>query len=131
MNIANSFIQYLVSAGYGTFGTDLFVGGAPQEAPDEIMWVVAGGGQPIQRADSGEVIKQYILNVFFRSTDQEVVYDTLQELEVELNAGNCTQLANFDTIDMEATQFPADQDLDNEDRSVGLLQVTITTYYKE
>jgi hypothetical protein len=45
-----------------------------------------------------------------------------------VNKNACTQLTNFDTIDMEATLLNTDQDIANEDRTVGLVQVTVTVY---
>lgn len=73
-------------------------------------------------------MKQYLISVYMRSLDASLVYDQLQALEESLNSDGCTSLNGYDTIDIEATTFPTDQDLDNEDRTVGLLQATITTY---
>ena len=66
--------------------------------------------------------------MYYRSKDQELVYDTLQELEEAINSDKCATLVDYETVEMEATSFPTDQDLDVEDRTVGLLQITITTY---
>ena len=132
MNIAKDFADYLITQGFGTvFGTDVFVGGVPANAPDASWWVVSAGGSPETRNQTGEVRKNYILNVFYRSSDEESVYNEMQELEIELNKSNCLQLANFDTIELQATIFPADQDIDSEERTIGTVQVQITTYYKE
>jgi hypothetical protein len=128
MTISKSFATYLQSAGFGTLGTNLYIGGAPMDAPDTCMWILAGGGSPIVKNQTGEKVKQYFLSVFYRSTDAEDVDDTLHALEVNLNSPTCPQLTDFDTIEIECTSFPTDQDIDNENRTEGLLQVTITNY---
>ncbi len=130
MNIAESFVTYMEGLGLGTLGTDIFIAGAPKSAPASCWWVVLNGGIPL-KTDTGEVQKEYSLNVYYRSNSQSGVYDQLNNFEIEVNKAHCTQLTGFDTIDMSAITFPTDQDLDNEDRTVGLTQVTITTYYKE
>jgi hypothetical protein len=105
------------------------VGSAPLNVADTIWWVIAAGGNPIQRNQTGERFKNYTLDVYYRSTDAEAVYNTLQDFEQFINTASCDQLAGFDTIEMQATLFPTDQDLDADDRTVGLVQITITTYY--
>ena len=117
--------------GFGTFGTDIFIGVAPQNAPDPCYWLTTSGGSPESRNDTGEVIKIYTINLYYRNTDAEDVYNKMQELEVEFNKANCTQLNGFDTIQLSATLFPTDQDIDNEERTVGIIEITVKTYYKE
>lgn len=131
MNIAKSFVEYMEDQLLGTFGDDIFIGVAPQGAPDKCYWINTSGGAPQSRNQTGEVIKNYVLDVFYRNTDAEDVYDTIQALEILLNNGNCTQLSGFDTIEIQATLFPTDQDIDNQERTVGLIQVGVKTYYKE
>lgn len=128
MNIAKSFIEYMEIESLGTFGTDLYIGAAPLDAPDRIWWVVSAGGTPIGKNHTGEKVKNYILSIYYRNNDAEDVYNTIESFEALLNAGNCTQLNGYDTIEIEATSFAADQDLDNEDRTIGLIQATITVY---
>ena len=128
MNIARSFVTYMEGQSLGTFGTDIFIGAVPQDAPDPCWWLMTSGGAPQSRNDTGEVVKVYVLDLFYRNTDAEDVYEVLQALEVLLNTGNCTQLSGFDTIEIQALLFPTDQDIDDQDRTVGLTQVTIKTY---
>ncbi len=131
MNITEAFSEYIADLGYGVFGTDMFIGSAPIDAPNTCIWLVGSGGSPILRNQTGEVTKNYTIDVFYRSSSSEAVYNLLQALEVEINKANCTQLNGFDTIEMQAVLFPSDQDIDNEDRTVGLVQVLVKTYYKE
>ena len=128
MNIAKSFASYLQAEAYGTEGVNLFVGSAPKDAPDTCMWVVKSGGDNVSSNITGERQKRYQLNVYFRSADPEDVNDNLEELETEINADACTQLSGYDTIEMEALLFPEDQDIDDEERTVGMMQVNIYVY---
>lgn len=128
MNIVRAFVDFMEDEGFGTFGSDLFIGVAPYDAEDACWWVIAAGGTPVLRNETGEKLKQYTLNVYYRSNDAADVYETLFDLEQSLNAGDCAELENFDTMDIEALLFPADQDIDAQERSVGLVQVTITIY---
>lgn len=128
MNIARSFSLYMESLSLGTFGTDLYIGSVPLNADDPVWWIVTSGGSTESKNQTGEKVKQYILNVYYRNTDAEDVYETLQDFEETVNSDACTQLQGFDTIELEATQFASDQDIDNQDATVGLIQVTIRTY---
>jgi hypothetical protein len=130
MNISESFAEYLVSLGIGTLGQNIFIGNAPSSnmVIDSIWWIVSSGGNPIRRNSTGESLKSYTINVFYRDRDYKTVYDELNTLEESINCDNCTALNDYDTISIEANSFPIDNDLDNEDRKVGLLQVNLTTY---
>lgn len=132
MNIAESFVEAMIGLGFGTtLGVDVFIGGVPQSAPSAAWWVLYSGGSPFSKNKTAELQKNYRLNVFYRSTDAKDVYDKMQDLEIALNRPGCINLSDFDTIEVEATLFPTDQDIDSEERTVGLLEVSIKTYYKE
>ncbi len=131
MNITKAFTTYMESEGFGTFGGDLFIGGAPLEAPASCWWVVSSGGAPELKNSTGEMLKAYVLGVYYRDTDTEQVYEKLQQLEELINSIVCVQLDSYETVNMEALGFPADQDLDAEDRTVGLLQVTVVIHQSE
>ena len=128
MNVAKSFVEYMESLGMGTFSTDIFVGGIPQDAPDNSWWVISSGGSPIRKNHTGERIKDYILDVFYRNTNAEDVYESIQEFEEEINSKGCVQLSGYDTVEMEASILSTDRDIDNEDRVLSLLQVRISIY---
>lgn len=132
MNIVEAFIEYMIAAGFGTaLGTDVFIGSVPQDAPSTAYWLTTAGGGILSKNATGEKQKSYLLQVFYRNMDAEDVYNELQELEIELNKPNCAQLTGFDTIEMEAVSFPTDNDIDLEERTVGVIQVVVRTYYKE
>lgn len=128
MNIAESFVEYMEDLSMGTLGSTIYINSVPQEAPDAVWWVVKSGGSPVRKNSTGERVKDYILSVYYRDTDAEQVYELMQDFEEEINSKGCIQLDGYDTIEMEASIFTADQDLDNEDRVVGLISVRITVY---
>lgn len=127
MTILESFAQLMADNGFGVLGTDLFLGSAPNE-PTSLWWIVALGGTPTVRADTGEKIKEYILTVFYRNNDAQDVNQRLQELEEFLNNKDCKDLSGYDTLDIEASGFFTDNDLDLEDRALGSIEVTAKVY---
>lgn len=127
MTLKRSFAQYMESLSLGTLGDDIFITSAPLNVAP-CWWIIATGGTPVITNQTGERIKNYIISVYYRDVDAETVDETLQSFEALLNTGNCDQLEGFNTIDMSVTTFPADQDIDVQDRSVGLAQVSIQTY---
>lgn len=130
MNIAEAFAQYMEDQGYGTLGTNLQIGGVSLSAPDECWWVVFEGGSSIIKNQTGEKLKRYNLDVFFRSRNGSTVYDTLHDFEQTINSLSCIELEDFDVIEVEATSFPTDRDLDDVDRTIGLVKISLTTYYQ-
>lgn len=130
MSLVNALANYLAGVTGTTLGQTLFIGEAPSsnKVADAIWWIVENGGSILQKNATGETTKSYQFNVFYRSRDYEAIKDAMYDLEADLNCDSCSQLSGFDTVDIEATTFPIDNDLDNEDRKVGLIQITITTY---
>lgn len=130
MNIAESFATYLATQSGSTIGQDLFIGQAPSsnKVPDSVWSVTASGGAKEISLRSGESVKNYLLEVRYRNRDYETVYNKLHSLEEALNDGDCKELAGFTIISIEATTFPIDDDLDAEDRKIGMLVATIITH---
>ncbi len=129
MSLVSAFATYMQDLGLGTLGTDIFIGLAPSsnQVADPIYWLVASGGNPIRTASGGN-ISEYTVEVYYRSTSYQDVYDKLNSLQESLNCDGCVELDDLDTIDITAFSYPIDNDLDSEDRKVGLLQVTISAY---
>jgi hypothetical protein len=126
--ISESFIKFLEEEGIATFNTDLYLSQVPDDAPDATYWVLTSGGNTIQKLRTGEKVKQYFVSTFYRSTKAKDVERNLFRLEELLNCLTCVQFEGFEVLEVEATQFPSDTDLDNEDRRVGLLQTNIRVY---
>ena len=131
MNVAKAFATYLQDElSVATIGQDLYIGHAPSstKAPSTLWWIKAFGGDPITRLSTGETMKQYIVEINYRNRDYETVYEQLQSVEENINSDTCSQITGFDTVDLEATTFPIDNDLDSEDRKIGLLRITLTIF---
>lgn len=129
--VSESFIAWLESQNVATFKVDLYLSQVPDDAPDDCYWVITSGGSPIQKLRTGEKVKQYFVSVYYRSTKAKHIEKNMFKLEELLNKPNCLQLEGFETIEVEADQFPSDIDFDSEDRRVGLLQANIKIYKKE
>lgn len=127
-NIARDFVTYMENQGLGEFSTNIYIGGAPQDSPDRTWWIISNGGTPITKNSTGERQKRYILQVYYRSEDQEDVANRLEAFETHLNSKQCFELDNYDIIEVEATVFPTDDDLDNTERTVGLIEVSLLIY---
>lgn len=130
MTLAQTFAEYLENLGYGIFEQDIFIGLAPSsnKVPDAIFWIIATGGSITSETTTGERMKQYTVDIFYRDTNYQTVYETLESLEHELNCTGCVELEDIDVVDISATNFMVDEDLDSEDRKVGLLQLTLTVF---
>ena len=130
MSLASSFATYLQTLGIATIGQDLFISQAPSsnKVPDSIWWVIASGGEVERNLKTNSKMKSYLVEVFYRNRDYNTVYESLHELEEDLNGAGCIQLSGFETVQIEASTFPVDDDLDSEDRKIGLLQAKITRY---
>jgi hypothetical protein len=137
MNVSQAFANYLQDLGIATLGQDLLIGRAPDineklsdgsRVPDNLWWILTDGGSPIKKNQTGESMKSYQVLVYCRNTDYKTIEDTMFQLEEDINCDGCTQLEGVDTIDIEASVFPIDEDLDSEERKVGLLRATIIVY---
>lgn len=131
MNIASSFAEYMESTDVATIGQDLYIARAPSSntenvdgdpIPQNIWWLVANGGFKRGKLDV------YSLNIYYRDRNALCVYDKLQQLSDAITCAGCLELTGFEVVEVETTGFHSDQDIDNEERTVGLLQVEITTY---
>ena len=130
MTIAESFVDYMEELDVGTSGQNIFIGETPPSnyVDDNLWWVIQSGGSKTLKAFTGESIKQYSLLVYNRGRDYGLVSSRLSNLEETLNCPSCVELDGYEVLEMEVVQFPTDQDLDSEDRKVGLLQINIKTY---
>lgn len=129
MNILRAFVEYLEFLTVGTFGTDLYIGGAPLDAPSTVYWLVSDGGSPVIKNTTGERFKRYIIDIYYRNNNSESVHESLQSLENTLNSTTCLSLTTFGEVDIEVIGFHVDNDIDAENRSVGRLTLAIETYY--
>lgn len=127
MNIVEAFVEYMEDLSLGTLDTDIFISQVP-DLPDTCWWLTSSGGSSVVKNHTGERQKDYFINVYYRGTNAEDVYNKMQDFEETINAKGCVQLDGYDTIEMEANTFPTDTDLDNEDRVLALMQVRVRVY---
>ena len=126
--VGESFVKFLQSKGYGTFGVDLFLGELPIEAPDKAWLVVVSGGNPELVTLDGGMMKIYTFNVYRRALAGKEIEHDLFSLEEKLNCAECVDLDGFGLIYTRATQFSQDIDLENENRRIGLVQAQMRLY---
>lgn len=130
MTIVDAFIQYMEEEGVGTFGQNIYYGEAPSsnDTPDGLWWIVDAGGRKTLKLKTGEAIKEYVFNLYRRDKNHKLVKDALFSFEESLNCSSCVNLQGYQAVEIEVISFPIDQDLDSEDRKIGLLQINIRVY---
>ncbi len=126
--VGEAFVKFLQDKGIGTFGTDLFLGEIPLEAPDDAWMVAVSGGEPEVVTLDDSMIKMYTFNVYRRSLAGKEIERDLFSLEEDLNCNTCVNLEGFETIYSRATQFAQDIDLEKEGRRIGLLQAQVRLF---
>jgi hypothetical protein len=134
MNIVQSLAAFLQSSGVATQGKNLFISRAPasgeldtdgQQIPQNIWWLKSGGPQGRQ----GKFFVKPV-DIYYRDRNANNVYDLLSDLEETLTCAGCVTLDGFDVVQIEGTGMFSDQDLDDEERTVGLLQINVIIFKK-
>lgn len=130
MNIVEAFAGWMEDESIATLGQDMFISRARTSTtvPDAIYWLTAAGGSSGDRNVNGGRQTTSTVNVFYRNTNPKTVYDNLATLADLVNGAECPSLSGFDVVQVETTGPYTDEDLDDENRTVGLLVVTITIY---
>lgn len=128
MTVQRSLAKWMQDNGFGTYNSNLFIGSVPQNAPIASWWIIGGGGSPTVKNETGEKMKAYLFNILYRSTDSEDVDLKLQSLEEKANSKDCLSIEDYETIEMEASGFQSDGDIDAEDRTIGSVEMTIIVY---
>lgn len=128
--ISEAFVKFLEENDIATFGQDLYINEVPSSnnAQDSVYWILTSGGNPISKLRTGELVRMFAITINYRAISGKEVERKLFELSEFLQEPGCFQLDGFETIDISVAQYPAQDDLDLEDRKRGLLRVTIQTY---
>lgn len=126
--VGEAFVKFLETQIDATFGTDLFLGEVPLDAPDKAWLVLVSGGSPERVTVDGGMLKLYTFNIYHRSLAGKEIERELFSLEELLNCSTCVNLEGFETIYSRATQFSQDTDLANEQRRIGTLQAQVRLY---
>ena len=130
MTLIQSFAKFLEEKGYGISGQNIYLYRVPnsKKTETEVLWLIPTGGYPSSRNKTGEMIKAYQVLIYFRSNNARKVDTVLNDLEQTLNCSQCVNLEGFELVDIRATQLPADQDLDSENRMTGSINCQIQVY---
>lgn len=130
MTVARAFVKFLETEGFGVFGQNIYLYRVPNsfKAESEVMWVIPSGGNIVGKNRTGEQIKAYQFLIYFRSVSAEKIDIALSAMEEQLNCSNCVKLEGYELVQVNTTQFPADQDLDAENRMVGMIRVQLEVY---
>lgn len=130
MTLAQSFVKFLQNKGYGIPGQNIYLFRVPnsKKTETEILWLIPMGGFPSSVNKTGEMIKAYQIQIYYRSNSARKVDEVLNDLETTLNCSSCVNLEGFELVSIRATQLPADQDLDSENRMVGTISVQLEVY---
>lgn len=130
MTLIQSFVKFLENKGYGISGQNIYMYRVPnsKKTETEILWLIPTGGYPSTRNRTGEMIKTYQILIYYRSNNARKVDKVLNDLEETLNCARCVNLEGFELVDVRATQLPADQDLDSENRLVGSINCQLEVY---
>jgi len=126
--VGEAFVKWLEDNNIGTFNDDLYLGQLPLDSPDDAWLVVVAGGSPDLVTADGGMLKLYTFNIYRRSLAGKEIERSLFSLEEKLNCSTCVNLEGFETIYSRATQFAQDDDLENENRRIGLLQAQVRLY---
>lgn len=134
MTLLKAFAEYLESKGVATLGQDLFTSRAPSSAalrsadqdPNSVFWIKAAAGVPPERTVDGVTRPTRGIEVYYRNLSADAVDEALETLSDTLSDARSVNLPGYAVLDIEVEGPWSDQDLDDEERTVGLLQVTIT-----
>lgn len=127
MNIVEAFADWLQDQSVATLGQDLFISRSPK-TPNRLFWLIANGGESGDRNVNSGIRQTQVISAYFRSTDPQEVYDELHALEEMVLTNNCLELEGFTVISVNTNGPFSDTDLDSEQRTVGLLEITIEIY---
>ncbi len=127
MNIVRSFAQYLEDQAVATIGQDLFISRARTE-PDALFWLIPVGGVSETKNINTGYLTTHEIALYYRDNEPGTVYDQLKTIQDLVMDEDCIDLQDYIVVGIKTAGPFTDQDLDNENRTVGLLQISITTY---
>lgn len=129
MSVAEAYRDWMETNGIATSGQDLYLSKAP--IGSTAYWITASGGSTGERYPNGGGTVNTAISVYYRDPDPKKVYDNLEALRDETECAGCLDLEGYTVISIYTTGPFADQDLDSEDRTVGLLEVTLQLKKKD
>ena len=91
----------------------------------EAWWLIDTDSYVSQQMISKSKLKRYTLTLNYRHTKARVVDATILKIEQILNHTTCFQLPSYKVIQMQASNWNADQDVENENFYRGSLTITL------
>lgn len=88
MDIANEVATYLANAGFGTLGTDIFVGQIPAETNG--LYIIRTGGQ----LNNYVPIEEAVVDIYIKNTSSEDAVNTLEDIKRFIHRMHNTSTAN-------------------------------------
>lgn len=130
MNIIHAFKDWLVDQSVTTSGQiKIHRASSGTKSPDELWWLVAEGGSDLGHTADGNPTQTTVIGCYYRNRSAYAVYNALELLRDTVTTAGCLVLDGYKVVAIPTTEGPfTDQDIDDEDRTVGLLQVTLTTF---
>lgn len=129
MNIVEAFRDWMVAESITTSGQiKIHRASAGKDSPDSIWWLKAEGGTHVSFTVGGNPTQTNVIGCYYRNRSAKEVYDTLELMRDTVTTAGCFVLNGYKVTEIPTTFGPFnDQDIDLEDRTVGYIQVTITT----
>lgn len=87
-DIAKAFATYLANNGFGTFGTDIFVGFTPEG--ENAIWVEMIGGS----AELYTPVEEAALNIYIKNTNAETAVEQLNDIKRFIHRMHSTSLSS-------------------------------------
>lgn len=129
MNIVEKFRDWLISEGVTTSGQiKIHRASSGINSPDSIWWLKAEGGSDVGHTVDGKSTQTTVIGCYYRHDSAKTVYDTLELLRNTVVDAGCFTLSGYRVVEIPTTEGPfVDQDIDDEKRKVGYLQVRLAT----
>lgn len=129
MNLIQTFRDWLIDQGVTTLGQiRVHRASSGTQSPDELWWLIAEGGSDLGHTVDGNSTQTSIVGCYYRNRSAKDVYDSLEQLRDTVTLAGCLVLDGYEVIEIPTTEGPfIDQDVDDESRTVGYIQVKITT----
>jgi len=131
-NITEAFRDWLIAQSVTTSG-QIKIHRAPSgtDSPDSIWWLKAEGGTDLGHTVDGKSKQTNVIGCYYRHRSAKNVYDTLELLRETVTLAGCLVLSGYEVVEIPTTFGPFnDNDIDDEERTVGYIQVAITTAHR-
>ena len=128
-NIIEAFRDWLIDQSVTTSGQiKIHRASSGTDSPDSLWWLKAEGGNHVAYSVDGIPTQTNVIGCYYRNRSAKEVYDTLEALRDTVTTAGCLVLDGYAVVEIPTTFGPFnDEDIDSEDRTVGYIQVSITT----